>query len=130
MGDAIKRRETRIEAFVGILEYDLNVFSMRRTVEVPRREVADRFAIEQDLALAGIDQPADHARGRRLARAGFADETDAVSGLHGHEKVRDRRRFLIVALSEISHVQKWRRARWQLRLRFAASQNREIGASF
>src|ERR1700733_13363759 len=98
MGNAVESRETRVEAFVWILENDLNVFSMRRAVKFPRRKVPDRFSVEQDFALTGIDQPADHARDRGLAGARLADQTNTLSGLHGHGEIRKRGRSLIVAL--------------------------------
>src|SRR4029077_3041704 len=61
MGDAVERREAGIEAVVRILKDDLDFFPEWRPVEIARGDLADRLAIEQDIATARIDQPADHA---------------------------------------------------------------------
>jgi hypothetical protein len=54
-------------------------------MEVARRYLGNGITVEQHLALDWIDQPADHARGGALARAGLADEA-ALSAveLGGH----------------------------------------------
>src|SRR5579883_1653104 len=90
MRDAVEGGEARIEAVVRILEDDLDVLARRRAMEIPRRNLADGIAVEQDVALARIDQPADHARCRAFSRAGFTDEADALAGRHGHGKVPHR----------------------------------------
>src|SRR5580692_6395351 len=120
MGHAVERRETRVEAFVRILKDDLNIFSMRRAVKLPRRQMPNRLAVEQNLAFAGVDQPADHPRGRGFARAGLADEANAFTGFDGHGEIRKRRWALIVAFGEIYHVEQLRRARRRLGLLLAA----------
>src|SRR5215218_8967431 len=79
MGDAIKGGETRVEAVVRILKNDLDVLAKRRAVKIAGPDVADRLSLERDLALARIDQPADDARRRALARSGFANQTDALA---------------------------------------------------
>src|ERR1700761_6509908 len=91
MGNAVESREARIETLVRILKNDLDVLAMWRAVKFPCRQMADGFSVEQDLALARIDQPADHARRRGFAGPGFADEADAFAGLHDHRKPRHGR---------------------------------------
>src|SRR5258708_38313543 len=78
--------------------------------------MADRLALERDLAFAGVDQPADHARGRALARPRLTDQTDALAGAYHHRKVRYRRWALIETFCEFLHLKQWRRTRRWLRL--------------
>src|ERR1700678_3852191 len=42
MGDAVEGREPRIQALVGVLENNLNVFSVWRAVKLTRRQMPDR----------------------------------------------------------------------------------------
>src|ERR1700690_2839144 len=129
MGYAIKGRETRVQTFVGILKDDLDVLSYRRTVKIPRGQMTDRLPVEQDLAVAGVNQPADHPRHRRLAGTGFADQSYALSGRHGHRKVGHRRRSLVVALGEFSDVEQRRSSRRGCRSRFGRGEQVEVPAS-
>ena len=69
----------RVEAVVGILEHDLDVPAARRLVEFARRHAGDRFAVEHDVAVVRIDQPADQARERALARSRFADQAERAA---------------------------------------------------
>src|SRR5258708_35754883 len=78
--------------------------------------MADRLAVERDLALARVNQPADHARGRALARPRLTDQTDALASAYHHRKVRYRRWALIEKFCEFLHLKQWRRARRRLRL--------------
>src|SRR6476469_1495872 len=111
MGNAVERGEPRVEAVVRILKDDLNVLAERRAVKIACRDMADRLSLERDLALARIDQPADDARRRALARSGFADQTDALTGADRHGKIRYRGGALIEPLDEFLHLQQRRRAR-------------------
>src|SRR6478736_7822072 len=101
MGNAVERGEPRVEAVVRILKDDLNVLAERRAVKIARRDMADRLPLERDLALARIDQPADDARRRALAGAGFADQADALAGADRHGKVCYRCGALIEPLGEL-----------------------------
>src|SRR5258708_30161306 len=78
--------------------------------------MADRLALERDLALARVDQPADHARGGALARPRLTDQPDARPGAYHHRKVRYRRWALIETFCEFLHLKQWRRTRRWLRL--------------
>src|ERR1700731_4167434 len=111
MGDAVKSGIARVETVVRILKHDLDIFPKRRPVKVARRDMADRLSLEHDLALARVDQPADHARGGALAGTGFADQTDALAGVYHHGKVRYRSSALIEALGEFLDLKQRRRTR-------------------
>src|SRR5260370_38203730 len=86
MGDAIKGGETRVQAVVRILKDELDFFSYRRAVEIPRGQMADRLPVEQNDALAGVDQPANHARRCGLPGTGFADQPTPIAARPGHVK--------------------------------------------
>src|SRR4051812_36791495 len=98
MGDAVERGVARVEAVVRILEDDLDVLAEFAGVKVARRDLTDRLAVEQDRPLARVDQPADHARGRALARAALSDETDTLTPAHRHRKIGDADGAVVEAL--------------------------------
>src|SRR3954447_24180949 len=100
MGDAVERGVARIEAIVRILENDLDVLAELAGVEVARRDLADRLAVEKDIAFAWVDQPADHARGRALAGAALADETDTLAAAHRHGEIGDADRAVVEPLGD------------------------------
>src|SRR4051812_23780846 len=105
MSDAVKGGVAWIEAVVRILKDDLDSLAKRRTMEVACRDMTDRLPLECNLPFARIDQPADDARRRALAGAGFADQTDALTGADRHGKVRHRGGALIEPLDEFLHLQ-------------------------
>src|SRR5260370_6180032 len=78
--------------------------------------MADRLPVERELPLAGVDERADHAQGRALARPRPTDQTDPLAGAYHHRKVRYRRWALIETFCEFLHLKQWRRTRRRLRL--------------
>ncbi len=79
MGDTVERRESRIEAFVRILKRRFECLFDAASDETPERQMTDRFPVEQDVAFAGIDQPADQARSRGFAGTAFAPTRPTLS---------------------------------------------------
>ena len=61
MCDAVEGGVAWVEAVFGILEDDLDFFADGGAVEVAGRDVADRGAIEKNIAFGRVDQAADHA---------------------------------------------------------------------
>jgi len=103
MGDAVERGEARIEALVGILEHDLNV----ATAAGAWKSAAGRcrsMAVEIDGAFALVEQPADHPRGRALAGAGLADQTDAFARCHHQRKLLQPDDAVVEALDQVADL--------------------------
>ena len=57
IGDGLKRREARVQAFPGILEDHLDPGTLRQAGEFPRRYPPDLLPIEPNAAAARIEQP-------------------------------------------------------------------------
>ena len=94
MRDAVERSVPRVEAVMRILEHDLDLLTLRRLVEVARRDAADRLALKDDVARVGVDQAADEARERALSGAALAHQTEAAAGRDTKRHVVDRLRGL------------------------------------
>ena len=110
-GDAVEGAEAWVQAFGRVLEDDLDVPPQRRAVEVARRDIADRYpAIEQDLAGAAVDQPADQPGDGALAGAGFTDQAQAFARPHGEGNVVHGGDVRAVAFYEVLHFQQQRHA--------------------
>ena len=81
-------RHARIERGERVLEDDLHVAAER--AERRGIELRDVAALEPDLAGGRLDQPQDAAAGRRLARAGFADQPERLARRDVEAHIVDR----------------------------------------
>jgi hypothetical protein len=79
IGDRAKRGKARIKAVGRVLKHDLDLRTLRRPPETPRRHPADLFSLETDRAVAGVDQTGNQADNSGFAATGFADESNRLA---------------------------------------------------
>jgi hypothetical protein len=89
VGDGEPRQEPRL------LEHDAD----------RRVRLADRLAVEPDLAFARAVEAGDQAQKRGLAAAGAADERDDLGLAHGERHAGERLRAVRIGLGEVRELE-------------------------
>src|SRR5262245_57933197 len=84
------RRESRIEAFSGILEHLLDEAALRAAREAARRQFAKVLPLKMDRAAGGIDETRQEASECRLSAARFPYEANALASSHAKADAVDR----------------------------------------
>jgi hypothetical protein len=87
-GDDVPDGHARIQRCVGILEDDLQLAAC--LPHLPPVRFRQVLALEDDRAFGRLQQLQDAVAGRRLTRAGLADEPERLAGMHIERDVVDR----------------------------------------